>query len=301
MHSKNFQGASSLFMYNGTNDTYQRGMPLRIKDGAGLDVFTEWQSISDSLEQNDVASFEDDQPNSLSFTQVNISKEFTPVNLDKNGGSPGDLVISDYVSSSAVVGSINVEKLSFNDTWRANKIKVYDNLAFVCYEDYTDLEKHEIDFTDPLGLKQYYLSRNTEIAYGEDINEEQWIGTLSFGVFGEPSAINYLNHYSDFVNTRHSNGFGGTPFFNFPLVDFYNCILKVEFGDNAYNYSNQTLYFHYGGALPDSLSEFEGIQRFGLNDAHLAWNPENPSQISERDLDTAPDYIRVQYLIILQT
>ena len=91
------QQGASLFMksdHDGAKDAQNRGLPLGIKSTAqGIEHFTNWDNISNSLQERDGARFDDMQPMSLDFGMLN-GKNFT-------------------------------------DTWEANDITILDDLAFV--------------------------------------------------------------------------------------------------------------------------------------------------------------------------
>ena len=61
------QGGSSLFMKSdndGSKDEQKRGLPLGIKTTAqGIEHFTSWGDISNSIESRNTTRFDDAQPN----------------------------------------------------------------------------------------------------------------------------------------------------------------------------------------------------------------------------------------------
>ena len=65
------QQAAPLFMksdHDGDKDAQYRGLPLGIKSTAqGIEHFTNWDNISNSLQERDGARFDDMQPMSLDF------------------------------------------------------------------------------------------------------------------------------------------------------------------------------------------------------------------------------------------
>ena len=70
------QRGASLFMksdHDGDKDAQNRSFPLGIKSVAqGIEHFTNWDNISNSLQERDSARFDDMQPTSLDFGMVNI-------------------------------------------------------------------------------------------------------------------------------------------------------------------------------------------------------------------------------------
>ena len=68
------QQGSSLFMKSdsdGSKDAQSRTMPLGIKSTAeGIQHFTNWENIANSIESKSFARFDDAQPNSLSFSTM---------------------------------------------------------------------------------------------------------------------------------------------------------------------------------------------------------------------------------------
>ena len=104
------QRGASLFMksdHDGDKDAQNRSFPLGIKSVAqGIEHFTNWDNISNSLQERDSARFDDMQPMSLDFGMLNAK--------------------------------------GFTDTWEANDITILDDIAFVSYEDYTDIQRNDI-------------------------------------------------------------------------------------------------------------------------------------------------------------
>ena len=142
-NNKNQQG-TSLFMKSdagtrvGTDgesysfDAQDRGMPLGIKSTAeGIQHFTNWENIANSIEAKNFARFDDTQPTSLNFSTM----EQKP----KANGIYFDDVIND--STDIAEGRRTVE---FTDTWTPNDIKILDDLAFVAQDEYTDIHRKDI-------------------------------------------------------------------------------------------------------------------------------------------------------------
>ena len=144
------QGGAPLFMKSdndGSKDENRRGLPLGIKTTAqGIKHFTSWDNISNSIEARNTTRFDDAQPNSLRFSMNNARAAY-------------DLV--DGLNIYPVARPLEPEhgllhrefsKVSFEDRWEANDITILDDIAFVSYEDYSDVHRHDIDLKNQDGV-----------------------------------------------------------------------------------------------------------------------------------------------------
>lgn len=237
------QGASSLFMksdHDGDKDAFSRKMPLGIKTVAqGLEHFTDWKSLSDVLEQKKLANFEDDQPNSLSFSQFSV--DYNNIQLNHTGGKY-QLPLPAKSYQSEDFAFLNHE---FDEGWKANKIKILDDMAFVSYDEYTDVNRSEVSFgASP--LYQYALTINQTVGSNTLESSTSSIGSLSLP-FARVSNRSEDVSYEDVS----SDGNKSTVRYKSPLAfaDYHNSVLKIELE------SGETAYFLYGGPLANDLDE----------------------------------------------
>ena len=147
------QGGSSLFMKSdndGSKDEQKRGLPLGIKTTAqGIEHFTSWGDISNSIESRNTTRFDDAQPNSLRFSMNNARAVYDVVD-DTN-------IFPVAIPIEPEHGLLHRQfsKISFEDRWEANDITILDDIAFVSYEDYSDVHRYDIDLqTQGAELKQ---------------------------------------------------------------------------------------------------------------------------------------------------
>lgn len=175
--NKNQQG-SSLFMKSDAGsrigpddesysfDAQNRGMPLGIKTTAqGIEHFTNWESIANSIEAKNFARFDDSQPTSLKFSTMEQIPSRSRVNADDSLGFATDI-------------AGGRRKVEFTDTWTPNDIKILDDIAFVAQDEYTDIHRKDIVLagpsTDgrrdrPQALKQFFnVEQFTPGAGGKD-------------------------------------------------------------------------------------------------------------------------------------
>lgn len=142
-NDKNQQG-SSLFMKSdaGTRvgpdgesysfDAQDRGMPLGIKSVArGIEHFTNWEKIANSIEAKNFARFDDAQPTSLSFSTMEQKPKANGVYFNDSINTSTDIAQGQRV-------------VEFTDTWTPNDIKILDDIAFVAQEEYTDIHRKDI-------------------------------------------------------------------------------------------------------------------------------------------------------------
>ena len=137
------QGGSSLFMKSdndGSKDEQKRGLPLGIKTTAqGIEHFTSWGDISNSIESRNTTRFDDAQPNSLRFSMNNARAVYDVVD--------GTNIFPVAIPIEPEHGLLHRQfsKISFEDRWEANDITILDDIAFVSYEDYSDVHRYDID------------------------------------------------------------------------------------------------------------------------------------------------------------
>ena len=139
------QRGASLFMksdHDGDKDAQNRSFPLGIKSVAqGIEHFTNWDNISNSLQERDSARFDDMQPMSLDFGMLNAK--------------------------------------GFTDTWEANDITILDDIAFVSYEDYTDIQRNDINLVAGSSLTQT-IQLTAHETYDSTEYREKRLGTMRF-------------------------------------------------------------------------------------------------------------------------
>ena len=151
------QGGSSLFMksdHDGDNDAHNRNMPLGIKTvGQGIETFTDWQGISDCLEERKLANFEDNDINHLRFSQSIYAPVLKQEETITSSNSPN--IVNSTRTIVAARPSSELSSQSLNCDWSPNKVKIYDDLALVASEEYTDIHRTEVTLTDVGGFRQY--------------------------------------------------------------------------------------------------------------------------------------------------
>jgi hypothetical protein len=244
------QGGSSLFMksdHDGVTDGQSRNMPLGIKTvSQGIEHFTDWKSLSETLEKNNLANFEDNQPNKIEFSQSYVPHRNAqhadgdyvwkfPV-PEKNYSSNDERAYEDFA----------FESRGFEDEWTANKVKILDDMAFVAYDEYTDLNRVDIDLTSYVDFRQYALVTDQTVVSNALNSTVNSIGSI----VSKPVLANRMHkvsyeQYAQSTDT-HSRVSYNSPG---PFADFHNSILKVEFD------SGEIAYFLYGGAVKNDLDE----------------------------------------------
>ena len=146
------QGGAPLFMKSdndGSKDENKRGLPLGIKTTAqGIKHFTSWDSISNSIEARNTTRFDDAQPNSLRFSMNNARAAY-----ELADGSNIYPVARPLEPKHGLLHR-EFSKVSFEDRWEANDITILDDIAFVSYEDYSDVHRHDIDLKNQDGVLQ---------------------------------------------------------------------------------------------------------------------------------------------------
>lgn len=262
------QGGSSLFMksdHDGEKDAQSRVMPLGIKSVAqGIEHFTDWKGVSDTIEKNNLANFEDSQPNALKFSQSYVPHVSTQSGFgtvfedDKTWNVPRP--VKDLESARLGVDSVLYKKKTFQDEWSANKVKVLDDLAFVAYEEYTDIHRSDIELDDLTHLRQYSLKEQSPVVSNTLESTTSFIGGLvgsTNRILGRKENINYEERLmSDQVSESEPVASASPLHFS----DYHNSILKIEF------ITGDTAYFTYGGAYANDLPI-----NVGVNYEKLRW------------------------------
>ena len=254
------QVGSSLFMksdHDGVNDAHNKNMPLGIKTvGEGLEYFSDWENTSDVLQQQRLANFEDSQPRKIKFSQKDKLPQSSRLVFGKN-------------TARQIVPGVDTS-VSFEDSWSANKVKVYDNMAFVAYDEYTDLHRVDIELTDS-ELRQYLSTADIGNDYDHIYTRSDVVGTLALKTDKLPL---YDNVAADsFSRTFQTN----TPI---DFASYQNSVLKVEFsgtvnrgsrnlsGDSNTQQIPKVGYFVFGGALKNDLSHRGTV----LNTEEVSYN-----------------------------
>lgn len=248
------QTGTSLFMKSdsdGTTDKEKRALPLGIKTiGEGIKQITNWNHVSNSIDSNKGIRFEDRQPNTLLYSVKNrIATTYSDTDTTYLGIPFAYEALKIPLAESITNGKQNT--VSFIDSWSANDINIIDDIAFVSYEDYSDLNREELDLGQ-ISLSQPYRFSN-EVTYDAF---RTWIwrdydASLIFdaGKISEEIKQQEIlpkkssnNLYLD-NRTCRSNRF----------MSFDNTILKVEFQASQpteeFSGFQKTLYFTYGGAI----------------------------------------------------
>lgn len=255
--SEGFQGGAPLFV--GSNDSADnQGMPLGIKTiSQGIEEFTDWRSISDTLEENKMANFEDAQPTKIKFSQ-----------LDYLARISSDPVATANAVSYRVVPE-GYTTLGFEDSWKANKVKVYDDMAFVAYDEYTDIHRVDIEIPDA-ELRQHYVTQFVDNVYDQIITTSNTVGTLQLET-QNLTPFDVTSSVTGSVSDQFGPvGFGKHVLAGLPMdfASYQNCILKVEFSgtinrgqrnlpaDEGFQNIPKVMYFMYGGALSNDFGDY---------------------------------------------
>lgn len=243
------QTGTSLFMKSdsdGSKDKENKGLNLGIKTVAqGIKHFTNWNNISNSIDANGGLRFDDSQANSLYFNMPHNSSNgyesatFTDVNDNTVNNSLNGKILSVPKSNSTYANEIP-SSLAFKDSWEANDINIIDDIAFVSYEDYTDLHRKDTDL-GTVQLCQPKFTYTRQVAYDLLTYVEMPFGSLVFRTDKLPPMNSivaktdgqYENSSADMTVSNDFAGYGNT-------------ILKIEF-------EGKTLYFTYGGARTREL------------------------------------------------
>ena len=262
------QGASSLFMksdHDGDNDAQSRKMPLGIKGPAqGIESFTDWQGVSDVLEQENLSNFEDSQFNKMVFSQGDVYPELAnALNHDITHVVPeGTTTDISEIPGLPISTIFAPRSRGFVDEWSPNKIKILDDMAFVASDEYTDLHRYDIDIAD--GELHQYVKFDKELQGYTSFQEGDLIGTLALKTSSLPrfDLTNAIDIQDKLSTTQ---GEVGT---SLDFASYQNCLLKVEFSKNG-NLGKRVGYFIYGGALGNDL---EGLFNVPLNNTELKYS-----------------------------
>ena len=254
------QVGSSLFMksdHDGVNDAHNKNMPLGIKTvGEGLEHFSDWESTSDVLQQQRLANFEDSQPRKIKFSQNDKLPQSSRLNIGEN-------------TAPQVIPGVDTS-VSFEDSWNANKVKVYDSMAFVAYDEYTDLHRVDIELTDS-ELRQYLSTADIGDDYDHVYTRTDVVGTLAL-------KTDKLPLYDNVAVDNSGSTFQTNTSIDF--ASYQNSILKVEFsgtvnrgsrnlsGDSNTQQIPKVGYFVFGGALKNDLSDRGTV----LNTEEVSYN-----------------------------
>ena len=281
------QGAAPLSI---KTDVNTESMPLGIKTAAqGMKHFTNWNEMSSSMDKQNSLRFEDAGPNSLYYKtwgphatmdrvvvrekEYDHAKHGFPGNAYDNpyprgiwDAGPGPYTdvglvefwtmqdsAENFTSTSTPGGQIE-----FQDTWTAKDVKILDDIAFVSYPEYTDLNREDIDLFPDTDPGQIQLCQNKlrwlDKSYGS-INDSCYnFGGLTFRTsqLPEMNTIDILTREGGYDAQMPANTGGDTtPRLSNGFYAMENCILKVEgmqlgTGDEE----KRTLYYIYGGNLP---------------------------------------------------
>jgi hypothetical protein len=245
------QTGASLFMKSdsdGNTDKEKRALPLGIKTiGEGIKQVTNWNHISNSIDSNKGIRFEDSQPNTLLYSVKNriaTSYEYTNrINLGVNDG-----IISPDVKIPLAQSITNDKqnKVSFIDSWSVSDINIVDDIAFVSYEDYSDLNREDLE----LGQITLYQPYRYQSSLGYDTITTNYFRDYDASLVFQNNQLPLMHKVKSIygptesldINYRLSNRF----------ATYDNTILKVEFNDPSL--PKKTLYFTYGGCLRNTMT-----------------------------------------------
>lgn len=261
------QGGSSLFMksdHDGANDAHNRNMPLGIKTvGQGIETFTDWQGISDCLEERKLANFEDNDINHLRFSQSIYAPVLKQEETITSSTSPN--IVNSTRTIVAARPSSELSSQSLNCDWSPNKVKIYDDLALVASEEYTDIHRTEVTLTDVGGFRQYLRTAIVQ-DYEQQYLQSDLIGTLACETRMLPGYHYNVSSAGDDIDSPDGQGKGKVVLGGSLKFEHYgNCILKVEFSktinqssshpvDNAATRSMPDVgYFLYGGVKTNQM------------------------------------------------
>lgn len=152
-------GANTLF-----KDVQNRSMPLGIKTvEQGINHFTNWENIANSIESRNLARFDDSQPTCLNFSTLEQKPERFFL-MDLFGLFSVDMVEA-YTAKKR-------RTIEFSDSWSPNDIKILDDIAFVAQDEYTDIHRKDIDLirnNAPVTTIRQYLEVETSGASGGNL------------------------------------------------------------------------------------------------------------------------------------
>lgn len=209
------QGGSSLFMKsdsNGIFDASSAKTDLVIKSSSeGIQHFTDWDAIYSSIQEKNLARFDDAQPNKLNFSSYD-----------------------------------DLTKYEFSDEWSANDIKILDDIAFVAYKDYTDIERVEVNY-GATSLKQYAFVEQFYTTSNDYYYTFQRRSGLKLGDLTINQDLIYDSNIDQFTNT-----------------DVQNAIAGYDFADRSINLKSSILKIELSGTVNDGLSNTDDATKTNL-------------------------------------
>lgn len=269
------QGGAPLRMKSdsdGVTDGQDSTTPLGIKTTAeGIKHFTNWDDISNSLEAQNKARFDDTQPNALKFSMNNARAVFK--DIDRKGIYPVLMHGGDRSNDNPFYKR-RQSRVDFEDRWDAEDITILDDMAFVSYPDYTDIHRADLQLKNDINKVQLQ-----QLAYFDDDSQTQLMhSTLRFD--------SQLNLQKVLELGRHdTNRSDSTAFRSLDFTSLDNSILKIKFtkgadgrlsynggaeqfsdqpsGDTSTTSTPEVLYFVYGGVLENakiSLGTATGVR-----------------------------------------
>ena len=269
------QGGAPLRMKSdsdGVTDGQDSNVPLGIKTTAqGIKHFTNWDDISNSLDAQNKARFDDTQPNALRFSMNNARGVFKHVsNLGGGsydyGGVYPQLRHAGDQSNNNPYYQRRQSRIEFEDRWDAEDITILDDMAFVSYPDYTDIHRANIDLRGDLS-NPYNVSPLKQLSLFGGGGQEV-ISTLRFN-----ANIGALQQVFAALDPESPDFDSPAKFRSLDFTSLDNTILKIRFtkgadGRLSYNegvnqFSDQpsgntsdattpeVVYFVYGGVLSE--------------------------------------------------
>ena len=287
------QQGSSLFMRSdivNRDGVFSSGVmtnfPLGIRTPSqAIKHFTNWDSISNSLDSRDSARFDDIQPN-----QINYRTKYERGSMVEWGGDLDNtsLPVPSHSFAKDTISSQRSHTFNFSEGWDAEDIKIVDDIAFVSYPEYTDLDRRDVVL-----LKDDFINQTVELeasmqmsSYGAPVSpsplpqaeraSRAWrTGAASAEGLGDFTAkrLGGMKFVTDlipqdkiFASTSNSS----LSFLPLRFAGFDNTILKVEFAGEIGGESvdvPRVLYFKYGGA---NRNWYEISGQKPVSDSHCA-------------------------------
>lgn len=254
------QGGAPLRMKSdsdGVTDGQDATTPLGIKTTAeGIQHFTNWDDIANSLDAQNKARFDDTQPNSLKFSMNNARAAFKYV---RGVGDVPVMMHSGDRSNDNPFYKRRQSRVDFEDRWDAEDITILDDMAFVSYPDYTDVHRADLQLkTEDNGVElqqmAYFNTPDTQIIHS----------TLRFNC---QLSLQQVYRRGSFISYQEN-----LPYRSLDFTSLDNSILKIKFtkgADGRLSYNNganqfsdqpsgntsttstpEVVYFVYGGVLP---------------------------------------------------
>jgi hypothetical protein len=286
----------SIKANDGTKTEDGHGVTLGIKSTAqGIQHFTNWNKVSNSIDAKNTIRFEDGQPNKI-FYKTNRST-FTALNSARvaTDASPG----GDFGSVVGKAQPFGSEYVSFIDEWSAEDIKILDDIAVVSYPDYTDLHRTEDTFTG-VTLRQPVRAKYFSGSYGSGTPDSydyfDGVGMIfsiqegmplmqKVAVRNNTFQDEYLNNDTSGVRTTDPAEAASIHMSN-QAYNFENVILKLDIGTSIFG-DARTLYFIYGGCvnstttvnttsgnlMPQQVASPNPDGSFGFDDFRFSGNP----------------------------